>query len=119
MILRNFRAAIFILLAVAQSPKSLPAQSVTPVEAVQERIEIPFEYAGGHMIAEIGARFDAVEIATCPYLYRTFAARLDAADHGESITRHLVAFEQQRIASGQLRAVGLRITARKRRVRGD
>jgi SAM-dependent methyltransferase len=70
---------------------------------------------GAHMMAEVAARFDAIEVMTCPYLYRTLAERLDDAERGEAIARHLFAIENQRIDRGEIRPVGLRICAHKRR----
>ncbi len=70
---------------------------------------------GAHMIAEVAARFEAVEVMTCPYLYGTLAHHLGDADKGEAIARHLLAIENQRIDRGEIRPVGLRICAHKRR----
>jgi SAM-dependent methyltransferase len=71
--------------------------------------------SGAHMIAEISARFDALDVMSGPYLFRTFAHRLDREPRGEAIVRHLLDVERRGIARGDLRPVGLRMQAFKRR----
>ena len=55
MILKTFRSTFFFLLACAQFPPSLPGQTLQPIAFSTNQIEIPYEYAGGHMISVRGS----------------------------------------------------------------
>jgi hypothetical protein len=55
MILKIFRSVFFLLLAFAQLPFSLRGQTLEPAAYGPNRIEIPYEFAGGHMIAVVGS----------------------------------------------------------------
>ena len=55
MILKTFRSRFFLLLACAQFPLSLSGQTLQPTTFGTNQIEVPYEYAGGHMISVRGS----------------------------------------------------------------
>jgi len=55
MILKTLRSTLFLLLACAQFPLSARAQTQPAFAPEANRIEIPYEYTGGHMIAVRGS----------------------------------------------------------------
>jgi SAM-dependent methyltransferase len=67
-------------------------------------------HPGSAMLAEITRRFETPTVTRGPYLYRYVCAGLASVD----LARHVFEVEERRIARGSLRAVGLRVVARKR-----
>ena len=55
MILKTLCSTFFFLLACAEFPRSAAAQAIPTFAPDANRIEIPYEYAGGHMIAVRGS----------------------------------------------------------------
>jgi hypothetical protein len=55
MILKTFRSVSFLLLACTQLPLLLSGQTLQPAAYSSNRIEIPYDYAGGHMISVPGS----------------------------------------------------------------
>jgi hypothetical protein len=81
---------------------------------MRDHEETPPLGTGASMIAAIERHFDEVEVASCPYLYRTIAHWLDvsSAPHGDAIAAFVLEAEERGISAGALEAVGLRIVAR-------
>ncbi|HEU4537400.1 MAG TPA: class I SAM-dependent methyltransferase [Polyangiaceae bacterium] len=69
---------------------------------------------GDEMLAAIGARFEPLSIERGPYLARYVISGLAADERGARIAGHLLAHERRRLAANALRAVGLRVVARRR-----
>jgi len=55
MILKTFRSTFLLLSVCAQFPFSLSGQTLQPMTSGNNQIEIPYEYAGGHMISVRGS----------------------------------------------------------------
>jgi hypothetical protein len=58
-------------------------------------------------------RFELVEAAPGPYMYRYIGRGLSADAAGLAIATHVRDTERAKIAAGEVRAVGLRIVARR------
>lgn len=66
-------------------------------------------HTGAAMLRGIEERFGSVKVARGAYLYRHIAAR----SSNVTAARHVKVVEERRISDGSLRAVGLRIVARR------
>lgn len=69
---------------------------------------------GDEMLAAIGAHFEPLSVERGPYLSRYVIGGLEATERGARLAEHLIASEQRRLAAGSLRAVGLRVVAKRR-----
>jgi SAM-dependent methyltransferase len=66
-------------------------------------------HTGGAMLSAIAERFGPPSVTREPYQYRYISRGASSPD----VARHVLAVETRRIAEGSLRAVGLRIVARR------
>ena len=72
-------------------------------------------HEGEDMLVTLGRRFELTKVDEAPYLYRYVCERLEAGDRGARVAQCMFELESLRIAERSLRAVGLRIVARKTR----
>jgi SAM-dependent methyltransferase len=72
-------------------------------------------HAGEDMLVALGARFDLDRIETAPYLFRYICERIESSDRGARVAHWVFELECMRVAASTLRAVGLRIVARRAR----
>ena len=70
-------------------------------------------HTGAAMQDALAARFAVVATEPAPYLYRTIVRRTD----DRALTSAFLTIEEQRIAAGHLRAIGLRMVARSQAAR--
>ncbi len=61
------------------------------------------------MLSEIEKRFGSIHVARGSYLYRYLCDGLTSVN----VARHIMSVEERRIADASLRAVGLRVVARR------
>jgi SAM-dependent methyltransferase len=70
-------------------------------------------HTGAQMLAVLRRRFRAVRTERVPYLFRYAADALPRTPEGDRAARRLLADERRAIEDGRIRAVGLRIAARR------
>jgi SAM-dependent methyltransferase len=70
-------------------------------------------HGGDAMVAAIRERFDTVDVKRAPFLYRTGCERLEESARGQKAAEQLFSLERQGIDRGELKALGLRIVAKR------
>lgn len=89
-------------------------QVADPLERWREEKHFdPPLHTGAAMQAGIRARFEWIEGAEAPYLYRHLVDRLVPGERGPVVARRLLPIESRLIAERVIRAIGVRMAARR------
>lgn len=72
-------------------------------------------HTGEDMLVALGTRFEIQGTHSAPYLYRYVAERIEPSSRGLRIANWAFEVESMRVAERTLKAVGLRVVARRRR----
>ncbi len=78
-----------------------------------EHAETPPFHTGAAMREGLAKRFALLGALSAPYLYRYVVGGLVPSPHGPAVAAWALATEERHLAAGALRAVGLRLWARK------
>ena len=70
-------------------------------------------HSGGSMLDAVQRSFHVVAIERVPYIYRYASNRLEATERGYRVAREILSIEGRRIADKTIRALGLRVVARR------
>ncbi len=98
---------------IAADPGSVPLASSPLDRWFHEHEGDPPLHTSEDMLVALGTRFDLERVATAPYLYRYFCERVEPTDRGARLAHWVFELESMRIAEMTLRAIGLRLVARR------
>jgi hypothetical protein len=68
---------------------------------------------GAEMLAALGAHLEIELVDRCPYLHRHLGQWLEPSERGAAVAGALLALERERLARGEIAALGLRVVARR------